>query len=87
MQVVYVHIKFAPQSAQTFSVYNVYNADNGVVYFDNAVVFGYSVSWRVPLNRTSEIPHVVLQVLIPLDGIACSTNLLSELWLSVLVHL
>lgn len=66
MRVVQVHIKFhfyTPQSAQTFScseslVYVV----NGVVYFDNAVVFGYSVGWRVHLDQTCEIPRVELQV-------------------------
>lgn len=56
----------------------LYNADNGVVYFDNAVVFGYSISGRVHLNQTREIPHIAFQVLIPLDGVTCSTNLLSS---------
>lgn len=48
MWVVQVQIKFqfyAPQSAQPFSCSEslVVNVVNGVVYFDNAVVFGYSV--------------------------------------------
>lgn len=62
--------------------------DNEVVYVDNAVVFGISISGRVHLNQTSEIPHVAFQVLISLDGVTCSTNLLSsELRLPLLVHL
>jgi len=48
--IVQVHIKFqfyVPQSAQTCSCSEslMVIVVNGVVYFDNSVVFGYSVGW------------------------------------------